>query len=263
MRRAIGLFLLLPLAACGGGSGGGGGTTTPSASVTVVDGVSGAAITVAAVTARPGDAATVERAGYLRRDTIVPRDNVISLWPNTVDETFVRALVYSEAALRNRLVRWPTTTITVPRDLPSEIIDLVRPWVTLVPSDTPAVTIGVDPTNARFATFPPDVIGFTLSQVADSDAHIISTQIVFKSDADTRRPGALAHEFSHALGLGHSARVQDVMFPSTGRTTTVFSADERVLLTMMYTHRRPGQVAPDNDQALGQSATGIVRVIVQ
>jgi predicted Zn-dependent protease len=135
--------------------------------------------------------------------------------------------------------------------------------VTLIPSDTPAVTIGVDPTNARFATFPPDVIGFTLSQIADSDAHIISTQIIFKSESDTRRLGALAHEFGHALGLGHSARLQDLMFPSTARTTTVFGADERVLLTMMYTHRRPGQVAPDNDQALGQSATGIIRVIAQ
>jgi len=78
-----------------------------------------------------------------------------------------------------------------------------------------------------------------------------------------RRPTALAHEFGHALGLGHSARVQDLMFPSTARTTGVFSADERVLLTMMYIHRRPGQVAPDNDQALGQGASGTVRVIAQ
>jgi hypothetical protein len=49
------------------------------------------------------------------------------------------------------------------------------------------------------------------------------------------------------------------MFPSTARTTTVFSADERVLLTMMYTST--WAAAPDNDQALGQGASGIVRVI--
>ena len=262
MRRAIGLLLLLPFAGCGGGGGGGGGTS-PSVSASLVDGASGAAVGGAAVSARPGDSVTVERAGYIRRDTIVPRDNVISLWPNTVNETYVRTLVYSEVALRNRLVRWPSTTITVPRDLPAEIADLVRPWVTLVPSDTPAVTIVVDRADPAFAPYPPEVIGVTLSQIADSDAHFIASRIVFKSDADMRRPSALAHEFGHALGLGHSERVQDLMFPSTARTTTVFSADERVLLTMMYTHRRPGQVAPDNDQALGQGASGIVRVIAQ
>jgi hypothetical protein len=258
MRRATGLLLLILLAGCGGGGG-----TSPSASASLVDGASGAALGGAALSARPGDSVTVERAGYLRRDTIVPRDNVISLWPITVDEAYVRTLVYSETGLRNRLVRWPGTTITVPRDLPAEITQLVQPWVTLVPSDTPAVTIVVDPADPAFAPYPPDVIGVTLSQIADSDAHFIASRIVFKAESDVRRPGALAHEFGHALGLGHSARTQDLMFPSTARTTTTFSSDERVLLTMMYTHRRPGQVAPDNDQALGPGATGIVRIIAQ
>src|SRR6185369_17750226 len=123
MRRTTALLLLLPFAACGGGGGG----TTPSASAGLVDGVSGAAVAGTAVSARPGDSVTVERAGYIRRDTIVPRDNMISLWPSTVNETYVRTLVYSEAALRNRLVRWPGTTISVPRDLPPEIAELVRP----------------------------------------------------------------------------------------------------------------------------------------
>jgi len=261
MRRALAVLILLPLAACSGG--GGSGPANPSASVTVVDGVSGAAVTTAAVTARPGDAVVVERPGYLRRDTIVALDNVVSLWPITVDEAYVRALVYSETALRNRLVRWPGTTITVPRDLPAEITELVRPWVTLVPSDTPAVTIAVNPANPRFAEFPPDTVAFAFRQVSDADAHLISAEVVFKSAAGLRLPGALAHEFGHVLGLGHSERVQDLMFPSTARTSVVFSPDERVLLTMMYTHRRPGQVAPDNDQALGQGGSGIVRLITQ
>lgn len=256
MRRTIGLLLLLPLAGCGGG-----GSTSPSASVSVVDGATGASVTGAAVGARPGDTVTVDRTGYLRRDTIVPRDNVIHLWPNTVDETYVRTLVYSESALRNRLVRWPSTTITVPRDLPADVVELVRPWVNLVPSDSPAVTIVIDPSNPAFASLPPDIVGLTLSQVADADAHILSSQILFKSEADRR--STLAHELGHVLGLGHSAHVQDLMFPSTARTSLVFSADERVLLTMMYTHRRPGQIAPDNDQALGQGAKGIVRLISQ
>jgi len=260
VRRAIRLVLflpLLPLAGCGGR----GGSAAPSASVSVVDGVTGAATAGTNVGGRPGDSVTIERAGYLRRDTVVPRDGVVSLWPITVDEGYVRTLVYAESALRNRLVRWPGTTITVPRDFPSDVADAVRPWVTLVPSDTPQVTIVIDPSNPGFAPYPPDVIGVTLSQVADADAHFISSQIVFKTEADLRRPGSLAHEFGHALGLNHSARPQDLMFPTTGRTSLTFSADERVLLTMMYAHRRPGQIAPDNDQALGQAGTGIVRII--
>ena len=255
--RLVLLLPLLPLAGCGGG----GASTAPSASVSVIDGVTGAATAGASVSGRPGDSVTIERAGYLRRDTIVPRDNVIALWRITVDETFVRTLVYSESALRNRLVRWPGTTITVPRDFPSDIADALRPWVTLVPSDTPAVTIVIDPSNPGFAPFPTDVIGVTLSQVADADAHILSSQIVFKTEADRRLPGSLAHEFGHVLGLSHSPRPQDLMFPTTARTTLTFSADERVLLTMMYAHRRPGQDAPDNDQALRQAGTGVIRLI--
>jgi len=261
MRRAIRLVLLLPLLPLAGCGGGGGSSTAPSASVSVVDGVTGSAAAGASVAGRPGDSVTIERAGYLRRDTVVPRDGVVSLWPITVDESYVRTLVYAESALRNRLVRWPGTTITVPRDFPSDITDAVRPWVTLVPSDTPQVTIVIDPSNPAFAPQPPEVIGVTLSQVADADAHILSSQIVFKTEANRRLPGSLAHEFGHVLGLNHSARPQDLMFPNTARTTLTFSADERVLLTLMYAHRRPGQIAPDNDQALGQAGTGVIRLI--
>jgi matrixin len=262
MRRAASSFLVLVTIgslACGGSGSG----TAPSASVSVIDGVTGSPVAGVTVGARPGDAVTIERAGYLRRDTIVPRDGIVSLWPVTVDETYVRTLVYSDAAIRNRLSRWPGTSITVPRDFPAEVAEVVRPWVMMVPSDAPGVTIIVDPSHPGFAQFPPDTIAFALRQISDADARILSAELIFKSEADRRRPGSLAHEVGHALGLQHSLRREDLMFPTTARTTTTFSADERVLLTMMYAHRRPGQVAPDNDQAFGQAGSGIMRFTTQ
>ncbi|HEV7499632.1 MAG TPA: matrixin family metalloprotease [Vicinamibacteria bacterium] len=226
----------------------------------MVDGVTGATV-AGALGAHPGDAVAVERAGYLRRDTIVPRDGLVSLWPMTVDLAYVQTVVYSETAARNRLLRWATTTIPVPRDFPSDVTEAVRPWVALVPSDSPAVAIVVDPNDPGFATLDANTIGFAFTQISDADAHILSTRLVFKSDFDLNQPGNLLHEMGHALGLHHSARVADIMFPSTARTTTTFSADERVLLTMMYAHRRSGQIAPDDDRAVGQAATSSTAVI--
>jgi hypothetical protein len=259
MRRAFWISLVLLPVGCGGG---GVGTITPSAPVSVVDGVTGAAIPGAAVNARPGDSVTVERPGYLRRDTIVARDGVISLWPVTVDEAYVRTLVYSEPVARNRLARWLGTSIPVARDFPADVVEAVRPWVALLPSDAPAITIAIDPDDPHWAQLPPDTVGFALSQISDAGAHIVSARLVFRSPAALREPAHLLHELGHALGLQHSGRLTDLMFPNNSRTTATLSADERVLLSMMYGRRRPGQVAPDNDQALGPAATGVIRTIV-
>jgi hypothetical protein len=248
------LGLLLAILALPSGCGGGGGPAAPSGPAQVVDGITGAPVAGGPVSAGPGDPVTVERAGYLRRDTIVPRDAILTLWPVSADEAFVRTLVYSEPGAGNRLLRWPTTTVTVPRDFPADVIAAVQPWVALVPSDAPLMTIRIDPSDPAWAQFTPDTIGFALREVAQSDARIVSVRLVFRSAGAVRVPGSLLHEVGHGLGLGHSARRQDLMFPSTQRATTTFGADERILLTMMYRHRRPGQVAPDNDQALGQAA---------
>ena len=257
MRRAVAslALLLLPL----GGGGCGRRTTTPSATVSVVDGVTGAAVAGAAVPAAPGQAVTVQAPGYLRRDTLVPRDGVIALWPVTVDEAYVRTIVYSDPGSRNRLLRWPGTSVPVARDLPAEAAPAVQPWISFEPSDVPALTIAVDPADPNWARLAPDSLGFALVEVADSDAHIVSARLVFRSAAALRQPGNLVHEVGHSLGLQHSARLIDLMYPSDARAVTTFSADERTLLTMMYRHRRAGQVAPDDDRGLGQAASGSVR----
>ncbi|HUG54938.1 MAG TPA: matrixin family metalloprotease [Vicinamibacteria bacterium] len=249
MRRLLlPVALLSLLSACGGGTTT---TTAPSAPTQVLDGITGAPVPGEPLEAAPGDRVRVQRAGYLRRDTIVPSDRTITLWPMTVDEAFVRTLVYGEVGAGHRLHRWATDTVPVARDFPAEVIEAVRPWVDLVPSDQPRMTIVVDPGDPLFAQFTPDTIGVAFREIAPADARIVSVRLVFRSADAVRLPGSLLHEVGHGLGLSHSPRRQDLMFPSTARTTTVFSADERVLLSMMYDRRRPGQVAPDDDQALG------------
>ena len=56
------------------------------------------------------------------------------------------------------------------------------------------------------------------------------------------------HELGHVLGLGFSPNPNDVM-GNDNRVTQAraFSADERVVLKLMYAYRRPGNTAPDRD----------------
>ena len=242
-------LLVLPVA-CGRG----GGTTAPSELVRVLDGIAGTPVPGEPLRAAPGDRVTVQREGYLRRDTVVRSERTISLWPVTVDEAFVRTLVYGEAAAGNRLVRWATPSVPVSRDFPADVIEAVRPWVELVPSDTPLMTITVDPDDPGWAQFTPEAVGFALTQISPTDARILSVRLVFRAAAAVGLPGVLLHEVGHGLGLSHSARREDLMFPTTQRASPVFSADERILLTMMYRQRRAGQRPPDDDQALAAAA---------
>jgi hypothetical protein len=249
MRRAVSLVWLLVAVGCGR-------STTPSPPASVVDGLTGAPVPGEVVAAGPGQPVTVARPGYLRRDTLVPRDRIITLWPITVDEGYVRTLVYSDAVSGNRLLRWPAASVPVARDLPVEVTPAVQAWVSLVPSDAPALTVAVDPTDPGWARLGPDSVGFALVEVANADGHIVSARLVFKSAADMRQPGNLLHEVGHALGLQHSPRLVDLMFATNARSATTFSADERTLLTMMYKHRRAGQIPPDDDRNLGATAGG-------
>ena len=72
------------------------------------------------------------------------------------------------------------------------------------------------------------------------------------------------HELGHAIGLGHSPRVTDVMTPAEGPGTqqSTYQPGEVETLHMSYMHRRPGNFFPDRDAALGAASSATPRTIV-
>src|SRR5262249_22777738 len=72
------------------------------------DGVSGAPIDTTLPSGSPGDGLDLAVAGYLRRRTLAPADGRLFLWPTTVDEAYVRAIVYESWSFAGtqRLFRW-------------------------------------------------------------------------------------------------------------------------------------------------------------
>jgi len=246
------------LAGCGGDHGTGPAspsTSTPppgSVALVTLDGITGRPVAAAGLPyGLPGASLELAAPGYLVRRTFVPTDGRIFLWPLTVDEAYVRRIVYETWSFSGvqRLYRWARTALTITPGVPDASIAAIvsTGTVDLTASSSAAdIEVRVDPND-------PDLVGHLGFTRCTTTGYAIDHCTVVLRDSGVLQSTVATHELGHCLGLGHSARPQDLMNPSA--RAAELTSDERVLLTMMYGRRRHGNTPPDDDQSLGHAVT--------
>lgn len=256
--RGPAALALMLLAGCGGGHGTGPASpSTPTAApasvaLVTLDGITGRPVAAAGpASGLPGASLELAAPGYLVRRTFVPTDGQIFLWPLSVDEAYVRRIVYETWSFSGvqRLYRWNRTALTITPGVPDASIAAIvsTGTVTLTASSTAAdIEIRIDPNH-------PDLVGHSGFTRCTTFGYAIDHCTVVLRDSGVLQSRVTTHELGHCLGLGHSARAEDLMNPSVRAAEP--TSDERVLLTMMYGRRRPGNAPPDDDQSLGSAAT--------
>ena len=272
-------FAVLP--ACGGGGGRSSTgstalpTPTPTPSVpasstpSAIDGISGAVVPAAFTPTAPALSATVqaEASGYLLREQ--PFDGrPIALWPGSL--AYVDELVYDwELADGSfRMVRWERPfVVTLAADLANdpqvvaklnEVIAEIRrvTGVALAIGSNGPVVVRIDPSVSDMDAVASADLTLIGANVTRADVRFATRQeITAVGRTDYRN--TLLHEMGHVMGLGHSPSSRDVMTPGAGPGTRVaeYQPDEATCLTMMYFHRRAGNLPPDRDPGAGARST--------
>jgi hypothetical protein len=217
----------------------------------------------------------VKASGYLQREALFD-GKPYYLWPG--DESYARALVYTEYSPGQRLSRWEQgfqiaggPELAVDPRVPGILADAAAEAsrATGLPisiRESGSVTVILDPAEPYFATH--DAVAFT--RLGFSGNAIVSARIFFRDlkyllgTGNRVRTNTVLHEIGHVLGLGHSPDGRDVMHVDGLRTDArQFSDREQVLLRMMYRWRKPGNAAPDRDAALEAALEGYTTVMIE
>ena len=231
---------------------------TPPVALRTTNGLTGAFVaTDGPASVPPGSTVRLTAPGFLLRETTVPASGAVTLWPNTVNDAFVRSIVYSTE--QPYLTRWERSVVTVSPLFPASVLEAVN-GLQLVRLDavsgrTPDIDLVIDAAQLPSAS----TVGLTRADLAAGSLSRIT--IILRSDAELLRQ-TVVHELGHALGLfGHSPRRSDVMH-ATSFDASWFTADEIGLLTMMYKHRRVGNTFPDADAHLPARALSRRTVVI-
>jgi hypothetical protein len=269
------------LAACGGG---GPSTTTGSTAVatpvptpstptsstpSAIDGITGAAVAAVFTPPAPPRSAAVhaEAAGYLVRDQAFEGTPIV-LWPGTFD--YVDKLVYDWELSDNtfRLLRWDRPfVVTLDSDLATDVqvVAKMREVIAEIARVT-GFTLTIGPGGPVVVRLDPGVTdegAVAVTEIRMRGSAIVSASVRFATRQEisggnrSDYRNTLLHEMGHVMGLSHSPSTRDVMTPGAGPGTRVaeYQPDEATCLTMMYFHRRAGNLPPDRDPGAGARST--------
>jgi hypothetical protein len=164
-------------------------------------------------------------------DLLAQQDGALRRWPEK--RLAMRVWIQREAQLSDWNPRYP---VMAERAF-AEWQEAGFPLRFDMPLDAENIDIRIRWTD-RFPPADGQAIGVT-RLVRDQHGWLVTADIDIATHDSTGRPlpeaivaGTARHEIGHALGLGHSSNVADVMFPES--RTTVISGSDRQTLRLLY-----------------------------
>jgi hypothetical protein len=272
--RTLVLGLSVLLVACGGSAPVG--PTAPIAPPPLVirDGWSEQPVAAEAIPQNPtmGQRLTVRAAGFLPREQMFDGAPVL-LWPQRED--YVQAVVYRPTSV-GLLSRWEGGfALTASADLLSDpdvrsVMEQAASEASRVAgipvtvASAGQVSVSIDPSDPVFSDQTVAAAAYsTLRGSTVTGARLIFRHREAITGGSLNKPNTLLHELGHALGLGHSPELSDVMAATRARTDArAFGPSESIALRLMYRWRRPGNAFPDRAPELAGLSTQTRTIVI-
>ena len=204
----------------------------------------------------------VRATGYLLRETSVPADGRVTMWPDRpgMEAHLTRELMYGHG----RLIHSPARLTLVLTDSDPETWSAHEAAASLATAmGTPVVVVrqapagatgvvrvSINPAEAFFVENPQS---WAVARMSFMGSTAAGGEIAYRHLTAARAASLVLHEIGHHFGLMHSSR-PGIMNGSALHGQD-FSPEEKLLMTLGR-QRRPGTLFPDNDRGLAASGQG-------